>query len=213
MNYFYDMSKRQAEIRDLLEQTDITQAWLARKLGITPQKVNYHLAEAAELDYDLYNEMKKVLVPLTGHGERLTYIPISEAEKNGKDLIKYKIFGRVPAGLAEVEEYPDWQESDDLYYDPRSHFYLQVDEEFGFSMMPLINPGDKVLISIDAKVKDGDLVAARWDGTKGALKIYKENPDIKDIIVLTSYNQAFEPLFLKKKDVKLFKVVLIKKKR
>jgi len=95
--------------------------------------------------------------------------------------------GTVPAGIAELTEFNDWQQSEDLYFDPREHFYLTVDEEFGYSMMPLVSPGDLVLCSGKTNTaKNGDIVAARWDDTKGALKILNINPDIKDMVVLTS---------------------------
>lgn len=150
---------------------------------------------------------------LTGK-EDIHYSSVDETINYNIPLVKeYKILGVVPAGNSSVNEYNEWMESDDLNYDPNTHFYLRIDNEFGYSMMPLVNPGDLILVSYKDKVKDGDLVAARWDKTKGALKIYKENPGVKDYIVLTSYNQAVEPIFLKKSEVKLYKVVLIKKKK
>lgn len=125
---------------------------------------------------------------------------------------EYKIVASVPAGIADVND-NEWYETVPLEYDPDTHCFIQVDEEFGFSMMPTIAPGDLILISFTQKVQNGDLVAARWDDTKGALKIYTDNPDIPDMAVLTSYNQAIPPIFVNKNKVRLYKVVLIKKKR
>ncbi|NTU72663.1 hypothetical protein HGB07_00610, partial [Candidatus Roizmanbacteria bacterium] len=109
---------------------------------------------------------------------KLSYVPIGEVEQSVNKTISYCVMGTVPAGISEVNEYNDWQEGDDLDFDPKTHFYLSIDKEFGYSMMPLVGPGDKVLVSFNSKVKDGDLVAARWDKTKGALKIYTENKDV-----------------------------------
>src|SRR5690606_24699037 len=110
------------------------------------------------------------------------YVPLEEAERNVySSQTVYKIMGTVPAGIADLTEHNEWQQTDDLYYDPREHFYLTVDEEFGYSMMPLVSPGDLVLCTIKpGAARNGDIVAARWDDTKGALKILSVNPDIKD---------------------------------
>lgn len=222
-NISNEMSKRQDFIKELLERAKkegISQAYISRRVGMTPQNFGYHLNEAAELDLDIYNSILKVLNRVIEIEDknikesRIKYIAGDEVEKHISDEIQYKIEGQVPAGISDVIEYNDWQESEDLYFDPRTHFYLRVDHEFGYSMMPLVSPGDLVLCSTkEGHAKDGDIVAARWDKTKGALKILTLNPDIKDTIVLTSYNQAVAPIFLNKKEVHLYKVVLIKKKK
>lgn len=223
-NISNEMSKRQDYIKELLEKAKkegISQAYVSRRVGMTPQNLSYHLNEAAELDFDIYNSIVKVIgrvIELEDEDlkePRTKYIAIDEIEKHdSREAIHYKIEGQVPAGINDVIEYNDWQESEDLYFDPRTHFYLRVDHEFGYSMMPLISPGDLVLCStIEGHVKNGDIVAARWDQTKGALKILNINPDIKDMFVLTSYNQAITPIFVSKKETHIYKVVLIKKRK
>lgn len=140
------------------------------------------------------------------------YTPLPSKDNSVKYIKpQFRIEASIPAGQAEIQDLSEWSEYEDLYFDPQEHFYLKVDTEFGYSMMPLVNPGDLVLVSFSAKVKDGDLVAARWDKTKGALKIYKEKK--KKDVVLLSYNQAVDPIFLSKDEVEVYKVVLIKKKK
>lgn len=223
-NISNEMSKRQDFIKELLEKAKkegISQAYVSRRVGMTPQNLGYHLNEAAELDLDIYNSIIKVIgrvieVEAENLKEpRSKYIAIDEIEKhNSAESIQYKIEGQVPAGISDIIEYNDWQESEDLFFDPRTHFYLRVDHEFGYSMMPLVSPGDLVLCSTkEGQAKDGDMVAARWDKTKGALKILTINPNIKETIVLTSYNQAVAPIFVSKKEIHLYKVVLIKKRK
>lgn len=131
----------------------------------------------------------------------------------GNKKKEFKILGRIPAGNSDFHDWSDHPETKDLQYDPDEHFFLEVDDEFGYSMMPLVNPGDLILVSMHAKIKNGDLVAARWDETKGALKIYTENPDFQDTVVLTSYNQAIAPIFVKRENVQMYKVVLIEKRK
>ncbi|MCE1188842.1 MAG: S24 family peptidase, partial [Ignavibacteria bacterium] len=113
----------------------------------------------------------------------------------------------------EVVDLTDWWESDVIDFKPEDHAFLKIDEENGYSMMPLIRPGDVVLISFSQKPVDGDIVAARWDENAGAIKVYNESALDPNLIVLTSYNQVVAPIFLRKSQVRLYKVVLIKKKK
>lgn len=139
-----------------------------------------------------------------------------EIEKDPKKFtVSYPILGQIPAGLAEVKETNDWPEYSDLYYDPRKHFWLQIDDEYGFSMNPFLKSGDLILCAVPPfKLKDGDLVAVRWDKTKGALKLYKEKGVGNDkLIILTSYNASESPIVLKQNEIEqIYKVVNIKKK-
>ena len=130
---------------------------------------------------------------------------------DGFSSLEYRVIGMVPAGKGESVDWSDWWESEVLSYHPDDHVFIKIDPEFGYSMMPMIQPGDFVLISFSAKPQNGDLVAALWDKTKGALKVYNENPSVPNAVILTSYNQAVEPIFVKKDQVRMYKVVLIKK--
>ena len=133
------------------------------------------------------------------------------AGKNEVSTLEYRVIGMVPAGKGESVDWSDWWESEVVSYHPEDHVFIKIDPEFGYSMMPMIQPGDFVLISFSAKPQSGDLVAALWDKTKGALKVYTENPNVPNTVILTSYNQAVEPIFVKKDQVRMYKVVLIKK--
>ncbi len=126
---------------------------------------------------------------------------------------EYRVEAIVPAGKGEVVDLTEWYESDVLDYNPADHCFIKVDEEFGYSMMPMINPGDLVLISFSLKPKDGDIVAAKWDKTRGGLKLLRLNSAMPQIVILQSYNQAIEPILLPKREVTMYKVVLIKKKK
>lgn len=193
-----------------------TKKEFALALGISYENLYQYLEDKSKPGADFIAKLAALncnLNWLFSDIDETSYIPIEEIEKNkDSDRIYYKILGMVPAGRADANKYNDWYEVEDLQYDPRTHFYLKVDAEFGYSMMPIINPGDKVLVSMDAKIKDGDLVAALWDETKGALKTVTYNPDIPDTYVLISYNQAVPPIFVKKDKARIYKVVLIKKK-
>lgn len=216
---FYNMSKRQDIVIKWLQKAKkarISQALVAERIGITPQNFNYHLKESPELDLDLFNAIKNEL----GRFIDLEEDEVAELIKGDSDQnVKpegspvYKVLGQIPAGYSEVTEYNDWTETDDLFYDPRAHFWLEIDSEYGYSMTPFLQPGDMVLCSTAAKYKDGDIVAVRWDKTKGAIKIFSHNPEVKNTIGLFSYNNAEKPIILTKDRVEqIYKIVNIKKK-
>lgn len=184
----------------------------ARMLDMLPQTLNSYLSgritPGAELLVKLSELGCDIDWLLTGKGDISS--PVTD-ESPGKQHGTYRVLGTVPAGVADIQDWSDLNEFRDLQYDPDTHFYLKVDEEFGYSMMPMVNPGDFVLVSLYGKVKHGDLVVALYDETKGALKIYTENESLPGIAVLTSYNQSIPPMLFKKEDIKVYKVVLIEK--
>ncbi len=200
-------------LEEYFKTTGLTKKEFAEKLDVQNTHLNrYFIGESNPVNlFDKLYEIGCDIDYLISGKKGREYIPIHEAERNHFNEDKtYKIVGVIPAGVAEVTDH-DWYETATLEYNPEDHAFIAVDEEFGFSMMPSINPGDLVLISFSAKIKNGDLVAARWDATKGALKIYSDNPEIPGMAVLTSYNQAVAPIFVSKEKAKLYKVVLIKK--
>lgn len=185
---------------------------LAAELEMSPSNLSQYTQDKSAPGAQMLRRLQKLGCDINWLLEETTeHVSIEEAEQNHVTVPDaFKIVGMVPAGLHEVNEY-EWFESEDLSYDPTEHAFLKIDHEFGYSMMPLVKPGDLVLISFREAVRDGDLVAARWDETKGALKIYSESEDAPDMVVLTSYNQAIPPIFVHRSKVKLYKVVNIKK--
>ncbi|MBS4034354.1 MAG: LexA family transcriptional regulator [Ignavibacterium sp.] len=214
---FYNMSKRQDIVIKWLQKAKkarISQALVAERIGITPQNFNYHLKESPELDLDLFNSIKNELEKFIDLEEdQVSEVLKDDLELKPSSIPIYKVLGQIPAGYSEVTEYNDWNESDDLFYDPRAHFWLVIDSEYGYSMTPFLQPGDMVLCSTSAKYKDGDIVAVRWDKTKGAIKIFSHNPEVKNTIGLFSYNNAEKPIILTKDRIEqIYKIVNIKKK-
>lgn len=193
-----------------------TKKEFAAALGMSYENLYQYLEDKAKPGAEFIAKLASLNCDLNwlfSQEEDTQYVPVEEEEKSKPDgHTFYKVLGMVPAGRADANKYNDWYEVEDLYFDPRTHFYLNIDAEFGYSMMPIVNPGDKVLVSMNAKIKDGDLVAAIWDETKGALKTVTFNPDIPDTYVLISYNQAVPPIFVKRDKARIYKVVLIKKK-
>lgn len=203
-------------IKNARFKAGLSQAKLAENLGISKRTlIKYESGENEISAHDLYKiakicgaDFSELFLPEDQPGN---IVPVEEAETIKSPIEQeYRIEASIPAGLAEIHEKTGWYESEILDYDPQSHFFLQIDEEYGYSMMPIIEPGDLVLVSLHAKIKNGNIVAARWDKTKGAVKIYNESANRKNIALL-SYNQAVPPIFLDRSQAQVYKVVLIKK--
>lgn len=139
-------------------------------------------------------------------------------EQNNNYLKKHDLFdvtipiiGSVPAGRGEYKPSLDPQ-SFELQLRPDDQFAIRIDAEYGWSMQPFINENDIIICSWSEKINDGDIVIARWDKSRGGFKIYNRDTNMPDIVILTSYNPAEKPIFVPRSKLKVFKVVLIKKK-
>lgn len=125
---------------------------------------------------------------------------------------EYQVLSQIAAGKGntKLQVDPEWKSLD---FDPREHFWLKVDEEYGFSMRPFLRPKEMVLCAYTTKkFYDEDMVAVLWDKTKGAVKILNLNHNLKDIVVLDSLNPSERSITLKKSQIlAMYKVVLIAK--
>jgi hypothetical protein len=76
------MSQKQTFIRKVLQESDLPEAWLARKISVSPQKLSYMLHKSKTIDADLYDRIIQVLSPyiqqtgLQGHSRNVSSQPI-----------------------------------------------------------------------------------------------------------------------------------------
>ena len=78
-------------------------------------------------------------------------------------------------------------------------------------MVPLLQPGDVVLLDILSKPKDGDLVAARWDDSCGMVKILNTDKQEPEKVILLSFNHIQKPIIAERKNITIYKIVMIRK--
>ncbi len=137
-----------------------------------------------------------------------SYIPIDKAEINElPKFLEYPVLGTIPAGRGEIVDLSDWIQKMVIHYSPEDHALLMIDKEYGYSMTPIIQPGDVALISFSKKPEIGRPVAARWGETKGAIKILNYNELAPDVVWLYSSNSAEPPIIVSKDKVRLYPVV------
>ncbi len=138
----------------------------------------------------------------------VSYIPSDKAEINElPHFLEYAMLGTIPAGRAELVDLTDWVQKMVLDYSPNDHALLMIDKEFGYSMTPIIQPGDIALISFSKKPEKGRPVAARWDETKGAVKILNYDEKAPNVIWLHSSNSSEQPICVERNKVKLYPIV------
>jgi transcriptional regulator with XRE-family HTH domain len=138
----------------------------------------------------------------------ISYIPADIAEINTLPrFLEYPLLGTIPAGHAEIVDLTDWVQKMVIDYSPSDHALLMIDKEFGYSMTPIVQPGDIALISFSKKPEIGRPVAARWDDTKGAIKILNFDERAPNVVWLHSSNSSETPICVERNKVKLYPVV------
>lgn len=172
--------------------------------------------------YDYFNDKSvpggEILKKLLKMGCDINWLlGIDQIEAKGKSRYSRNIpiLGTIPAGKGADYNQHDWPEYFSLDFDPSTHFCLKVDEENGLSMMPVIVPGDVVLCNRNPKlIKDGSIVAVRYEETKAAIKKIQIQEEFKGgPLLLVSANPAVVPMVILRKNVnEIYKVVAIFKK-
>ena len=119
---------------------------------------------------------------------------------------EFRVIGSIPAGKQGEVIIHDYITTEVIDLDPNNTDLLLVDEEFGHSMTPLMKPGDLVAIDYRSKVYNGCIVAAKWDRTKGAVKILSINESDPTWVTLLSYNMAIPPINVKRNKVVMYHV-------
>ena len=193
---------------------------LADKLGVSLQYLSPYLNSKNEPGTPLLRKLANLGCNINWllNGEvsqnlfkekNVEYITIDKVLNSDKVLFEYPVHADVPAGRGEIN-YHDWPEFIKLDLDPREHFALRIDEEYGYSMAPFIEPGDILFCRNNNTFNDGDIVVARYDKTKGAVKRIFINQQV----TLISFNPVEKPIVINKKQLEqVFKVVLIWKKK
>jgi phage repressor protein C with HTH and peptisase S24 domain len=214
------MSKRHEKIKELLSKAKdegLSNAFIARRLGMTPQNFNYHLNESPELDFDLYNSiLKEIQKYITIDDNNLPSSPLPKVEERKvsytefDDTIrinKYPILATVYAGEPKLLYHQNYEETSYFAYERQKHscFALRVN---GNSMETTLKDGDEVLVDMDAVLENGCLAAVKLKNGHQYIKRYYEMNFT--FIKLTSDNEEYGVRLIDKNDViAIYRVVRI----
>lgn len=217
------MSKRQDEIRKILLDNDLSQAWLARRLNMSAQNLSYHLNESPELDADLYKAMKEKLTPISftiSHGPSTSEI-IAYSLKPGKSLAKesssdvliaahYLKFNLFPIVSIVRAGAPNGIHDDDIidnvsFNYPAKDGVLAVLVE-GDSMADELHHGDIVLVDKNVEVQNGNIVIAIFENETHTIKRYRELTE--SLVELYPVNKSFPSIITEFSKIRaIYKVV------
>ncbi len=198
-------------LRLFIENLGISKAEFGRRIGVVPQNVNRYLTAEADI-FSIIGILEEM-------GCNIDWLLTGKEPDKSPGEVNYKVLAMAPAGRGELTIYEDftYYQYDDLNFDSDTHGFIIVDNNNGNSMYPLLQEGDRLLISLTKPALPGDIVFAHWgDQASGAIKIYNvfsHKDTHSEFVTLASYNQAHNIIMLPARGVKVYPVVLIKKLR
>lgn len=189
-------------IKEIRKKKGISQLELANKLGFSQAYIAMIEKGKRDIDTELLNKIAQALgvsvAELLSSPEEKKTI---EVEKR-TDLVILPVYSGVPAsgfegGDVELIDYlPTPREM--LQGIPENRVaWVKV---LGDSMEPKVKKGDMILVADGSyvSIKNGDLVVAVMDGEKTLKRFY----DKGDFILLQPENEKYEPLIIRKEELK-----------
>jgi phage repressor protein C with HTH and peptisase S24 domain len=189
---------------------------LARKMEWTPQALNAYLSGQSIPGGNILFKLKELgcdINWLLSEDNDTRYVSFRKVDEIGiiPNKFEYKMSNSVPSIENELNIENEWVEKELINFDPATHVFLKIDENNGKSMVPLLQPGDVVLLDILSNPQDGDLVAARWDDSCGMVKILNIDEQDPERVMLLSFNSMEKPIIKNRQNIKIYKIVMIRK--
>lgn len=184
-------------IKELRKQKHVSQAELARELGIHQTAVSQWENGRTMPDTDSLNKLSE-------------YFGVSIDRLLGKTVgkgVKIRVLGYIRAGLPveAVEDVLGYEEITPEMASQGEYFGLEIK---GDSMMPRIYPGDVVIVRKQSDVDSGDIGVVLVNGSEATVKkvIKKETS-----VMLVPLNPDYEPLVFTNDEVDSLPVTVMGK--
>lgn len=183
-------------LKQLRSEKKITQANLAKELGLTQQAIGKWETGRSSPDPD-------TLLKLANYfGVTVDYLLGSPAESLGQvhlfpggEMQTVPIIGTVRAGYNALAFEEDLGCEHAAVKDPENYFYLEVR---GDSMEPRIREGDLALVRKQPTLDDGDLGVVIYGDGEGTLKRFLRKGNA---VVLQAFNPAYDAIILANNDL------------
>jgi len=190
-------------------------AELGRRLGIRPQNLQIYFEGRSYPGGQVLGKLSELGCDidwlLTGDIRKDKYIPVKELLEVGLDRGKmYKTCNIVPESIKEIESLSVDEES--LYFDEKCHVFINIVDEMCNPVKPLINKGDMVIIDLEKEAEENAFVIVKFESGKQEIRILAEDSESKGMVVLLSNNPTVAPVFIKRKNITMHQVILLKKK-
>lgn len=190
------------QLKRLRAQQDLTQAGLAKHLGVTQQAVARWESEKSSPDPSMLIRIANLL-----------HVSVDELVGNidlpsNNEGVKIPILGSVVAGIpvSAITDILGYEEITQQMAHNGKHFALRVK---GDSMLPDLKEGDIVIVREQPDVESGSVAIVLINGDEATVKQVKKS---KDGIVLFGYNTAvYEPHFYTNKEIEELPIQIIGK--
>lgn len=192
----------QLKIKELRESRKLSQAALARQLGISQSTVA--MWENGENKPKHDKLMKLCEFFGVSASELLGEVNIVSPTSNGAWI---PVLGKVQAGIPveAVQDIIDYEDISNITKDPSDYFALQIK---GSSMEPRFCAGDVVIVKKQNTAEDGDIVIALINGDEATVKKFKQRPEG---IMLIPMNNNFETMFYSNDEIEKLPISILGK--
>ena len=181
-------------LKELRNSHKLSQAEVAKKLGITQQAYANYERGVRQADY---NTLKKLSDIFSVSIDYILYKSNISAPAT-TDSIKVPVLGYVAAGIPieAIEEILDYEELDTKDFNPSyEYFGLKIK---GDSMTPRIQDGDVVIVRRQLDIESGEIAIVCINGYEATCKQIKKQPEG---ITLIPFNPAYDVKFYSNKEI------------
>lgn len=193
------------KLLELRKERGLTQAELARLLGVAQQSV----AQWEKGKNLPGNVSRTKICDFFGVSASFLYADDDknvEKKKNKKPGVNIPVLGYVAAGvpIEAITDIEDYEEIDADLAEKGKYFAWRVK---GYSMSPRIMPGDIAIVKVQENCSDGDLCIVQIGGSEAAMKqVYKK---ANGIVLIALNPMVFPPHFFTADEVQNLPVQII----
>ena len=186
--------------KSLRKTNNLSQAEVAKKLGITQQAYANYERGVRQADYETLSKLSAIF------DVSIDYL-LGQTADNKPSGTWIPVLGKVQAGVPveAIQDIIDYEDISNISKDPSEYFALQVK---GQSMEPKFSEGDVVIVKKQDTAEDGDIVIALVNGDEATIKKLKKRADG---IVLLPLNSQFDMMYYTADDIEKLPVRILGK--
>ena len=180
--------------KNLRKDNNLTQAELAKKLGVAPSTVGMYERGQREPDFET---LEKIANCFSVNMNTLLGKENETDIASGSLGIKIPVLGKVAAGIpiTAVENILDYEEISSEMASSGEYVALKIQ---GSSMEPRMFEGDVVIVRVQSSVEHGEVAVVMVDGGEATVKKVQF---LSNGILLQPFNPSYEPIFYSNEEI------------
>ena len=180
--------------KNLRKDNNLTQAELAKKLGVAPSTVGMYERGQREPDFET---LEKIANCFSVNMNTLLGKENETDITSGSLGIKIPVLGKVAAGIpiTAVENILDYEEISSEMASSGEYVALKIQ---GSSMEPRMYEGDVVIVRVQSSVEHGEAAVVMVDGSEATVKKIQFQ---SSGILLQPFNPSYEPIFYSNEEI------------